>query len=96
MQPSLLRALGGVGSVAAALLLGGCGINNYLEERGKVDYKSASTVPRTSLEVPPDLVSPRGDERFAIPSARGGDRTRTRLGGKRRVTIFAVSNSGNA
>ena len=75
MQPSLVRALGGVGSVAAALLLGGCGINNYLEERGKVDYKSASTVPRTSLEVPPDLVSPRGDERFAIPSARGGDRT---------------------
>jgi outer membrane protein assembly factor BamC len=75
MQGSLSRVLGGFGLVTVALLLGGCGVNNYLEERGKIDYKSASSAPRTSLEVPPDLVSPRGDERFAIPAARGAERT---------------------
>lgn len=75
MQRSLSRVLGGFGLVTVAVLLGGCGINNYLEERGKIDYKSASSAPRTSLEVPPDLVSPRGDERFAIPTSRGAERT---------------------
>ncbi|MBU6189748.1 MAG: outer membrane protein assembly factor BamC [Betaproteobacteria bacterium] len=75
MQRSLSRVLGGFGLVTVAALLGGCGINNYLEERGKIDYKSASNAPRTSLEVPPDLVSPRTDERFAVPASRGAERT---------------------
>jgi hypothetical protein len=47
MQRPLSRVLGGLGSVAVASLLYGCGFNNYLEERGKVDYKSASSAPRT-------------------------------------------------
>ena len=75
MQRPLSRVLGGLVWVAVASLLHGCGFNNYLEERGKVDYKSASSAPRTSLEVPPDLVSPRSDERCAIPASRGGERT---------------------
>ena len=75
MQRPLSRVLGGLVWVAVASLLHGCGFNNYREERGKVDYKSASSAPRTSLEVPPDLVSPRSDERFAIPASRGGERT---------------------
>ncbi|MEW5893312.1 MAG: outer membrane protein assembly factor BamC [Pseudomonadota bacterium] len=46
---------------AAALVLGGCSFT----ESKKIDYKSAGTVP--SLEVPPDLILPSGDKRFAVP-----------------------------
>jgi outer membrane protein assembly factor BamC len=45
----------------AALLLGGCSIM----ESKKIDYQSAGTVP--SLEVPPDLILPGGDSRYAVP-----------------------------
>jgi outer membrane protein assembly factor BamC len=49
------------------LLTSGC---SMLEEK-KIDYKSAGTV--KSLEVPPDLALPRGNERYNIPgtSPRG-------------------------
>lgn len=46
---------------AATLVLGGC---SYIEPK-KIDYKSAGTLP--SLEVPPDLILPSGDKRFAVP-----------------------------
>ncbi len=44
-----------------ALSLGGCS----LMEGKKIEYHSAGTVP--SLEVPPDLVLPRRDTRYAVP-----------------------------
>lgn len=44
-----------------ALGLGGCS----LVESKKIEYRSASTVP--SLEVPPDLVQPSWDTRYAVP-----------------------------
>ena len=44
-----------------ALSLGGCS----LMESKKIDYHSAGTVP--SLEVPPDLVLPGRDTRYAVP-----------------------------
>src|SRR3982750_3164227 len=46
--------------LASVLLLGGCsGVNEWME--GKVEYKTASTLP--PLEVPPDLTSPARDNR---------------------------------
>jgi outer membrane protein assembly factor BamC len=75
MTHRVLRALGRVGALAFALSLGGCAVSDYLEEKGRIDYKSAASVPRRTLEVPPDLVTPRADERFGVPGARSADRT---------------------
>ena len=51
--------------MTAALALGGC---EMLEPK-KIDYKSAGKAP--SLEVPPDLTAPTGDNRYTIPDAGG-------------------------
>ncbi len=51
--------------LALALLASGC----TLLEGKKIDYKSAGSLP--SLEVPPDLILPRGDGRFAVPDVGG-------------------------
>jgi outer membrane protein assembly factor BamC len=48
-------------SMAVLLCLGGCSVM----ESKKIDYKSAGQAP--SLEVPPDLVLPGGDSRYAVP-----------------------------
>jgi outer membrane protein assembly factor BamC len=50
----------------AASLVAGCGII----ESKKIDYKSAQKAP--TLELPPDLVAPSADNRYAIPDAQGG------------------------
>lgn len=50
---------------AAPLLLSGCSINQAFDDVTRIDYKSASTGPK--LDIPPDLVTPRQDDRFAIP-----------------------------
>jgi len=47
--------------------LAGCG--GSLLESKKIDYKSASKAP--TLEVPPDLVAPSRDDRFAVPEVAG-------------------------
>ncbi len=47
--------------IVLALAATGC---NMLEDK-KIDYKSAGALP--SLEAPPDLVMPAGDNRFAVP-----------------------------
>lgn len=47
--------------VALSLSLGGCSV---FQDK-KIDYKSAGSLP--PLEVPPDLVMPAGDNRFAVP-----------------------------
>ena len=48
-----------------ALTASGCGI----VESKKIDYRSANKLP--TLEVPPDLTAPTGDNRYAIPDAQG-------------------------
>ncbi|MBW8369625.1 MAG: outer membrane protein assembly factor BamC [Thiobacillus sp.] len=47
------------------LAASGCGI----VESKKIDYKSADKLP--TLEVPPDLTAPTGDNRYAIPDTQG-------------------------
>ncbi|MDP2057948.1 MAG: outer membrane protein assembly factor BamC [Thiobacillus sp.] len=49
-----------------ALTASGCG----MIESKKIDYKSAGKLP--TLEMPPDLTAPTGDNRYAIPDAQGG------------------------
>ncbi len=49
-----------------AALVSSCGI----VESKKVDYKAAKKA--STLDVPPDLVAPTGDNRFAIPDTGGG------------------------
>ncbi|MCA1925766.1 MAG: outer membrane protein assembly factor BamC [Thiobacillus sp.] len=49
----------------AASLVAGCGI---LETK-KIDYKSAQKAP--TLELPPDLIAPSSDNRYAIPNTQG-------------------------
>lgn len=49
----------------AALAVGGCG----MMETKKIDYKSAGKAP--SLEVPPDLTAPAGDNRYSVPDTGG-------------------------
>ena len=51
--------------VMVAVALSGCGI----VESKKIDYKSAGKLP--TLEVPPDLVAPAADNRYAIPDSQG-------------------------
>jgi outer membrane protein assembly factor BamC len=59
-----------LGGVALALALAGCSLS---EPFGAVDYKSSTKLP--PLETPPDLVSPRGDDRFTVPDRARGERT---------------------
>lgn len=83
------------GALLLACLLSGCAVADYIEEKGKIDYKSASGGSRRStLETPPDLISPRGDERYALPQ-RSGERTlssfeRDRTTGAVRVAVPGV------
>jgi outer membrane protein assembly factor BamC len=55
-------------TLISAAVLGGCAVADGLNERSRIDYKSATVAKAgPSLEVPPDLSSPRNDERFALP-----------------------------
>jgi outer membrane protein assembly factor BamC len=60
-----------VAAAFAALSLGmaGCSVTETLSDLTRVDYKTATRGP--SLDVPPDLITPRGDDRFAIPERVG-------------------------
>jgi len=51
-----------------ALLLGGCS-SNSMSVTKRIDYKTASSTP--SLELPPDLTTPRYDDRYQVNSASG-------------------------
>lgn len=54
-----------VGVALLASALAGCSITDTVREATAIDYKRATKGP--PLDVPPDLVKPRGDDRFAIP-----------------------------
>ena len=64
-RPSSPRRVVLAALLAAATLATGCSVTETLRDATRVDYKTATKGP--PLEVPPDLVSPRSDDRFAIP-----------------------------
>jgi uncharacterized lipoprotein len=68
--PQLLLSLAVTVIVAGATTtLAGCAATEALNDKSKIDYKSDNKKPASlTLEVPPDLTSPRNDERFSIPS----------------------------
>jgi outer membrane protein assembly factor BamC len=55
---------------ATAALLAGCNVTQSISDLSRIEYKTASQ--GRGLEVPPDLVSPRTDDRYAIPSVGAG------------------------
>lgn len=59
----------------AALVLTGCSVTDKISESGRIDYRSQSTIRSNTLQVPPDLVSPRGDERYTVPDRVQRERT---------------------
>ena len=58
--------------VTISIVLAGCSVTDALTESSKIDYRSAKKGP--GLDVPPDLVSPRSDDRYRVPEP-SGDRT---------------------
>ena len=67
-----------------AVALSACGI----VESKKIDYKSAQNAP--TLEVPPDLVAPTADNRYAIPDTQGdGTATLSTYSQERKATPAA-------
>lgn len=59
--------------ILTGCLLAACSSLNFEIPTKKIDYKSAGKLP--SLEVPPDLTRPTGDDRYAIPDTRKGAAT---------------------
>ena len=57
---------------SSAIVLGGCTSVGEILPDTKVDYRSSTTRAESKLEVPPDLVSPRSDDRFGLPSGVSG------------------------
>ncbi|HYP67939.1 MAG TPA: outer membrane protein assembly factor BamC [Thiobacillaceae bacterium] len=60
--------------LAGLFLLSGCGSLGIFESKG-VDYKSAKSRDTNTLEVPPDLIAPSGDNRYAVPDTAGSTAT---------------------
>ncbi len=61
-----------VSSVTMVLLLTISGCNLFSDQK-QIDYKSAGKMP--PLDVPPDLITPETDERYAIPGDTAGGTT---------------------
>jgi outer membrane protein assembly factor BamC len=53
--------------LAAGAMLGACSSFDFEMPSKKIDYKSAGKLP--SLDVPPDLTRPTGDDRYVVPDA---------------------------
>jgi outer membrane protein assembly factor BamC len=81
-----MRALSLV--LAVSLALAGC---EMLAPK-KIDYKSATKLPPT-LDVPPDLVAPTGDNRYAIPEAQSASATASGFA-KERTSASPVGAAG--
>jgi len=52
-------------AVLCAVALAGCNVTQTISDATRIDYKSATKGP--GLDIPPDLVTPRNDDRFAVP-----------------------------
>jgi outer membrane protein assembly factor BamC len=63
-----------LGALVASLLLAACGSTTSISDLARVEYRSAKQGEK--LDIPPDLVSPRRDNRFALPE-RGTDGSAT-------------------
>ncbi len=59
--------------VCLGLTLSACAVTEWADEKTRIDYRSASS--RPSLDVPPDLVTPRADPRYLLPEPAAADRT---------------------
>jgi outer membrane protein assembly factor BamC len=57
------------GALSLAVALAGCSVTETFQDLTRVDYKTAQK--REPLDIPPDLVTPRGDDRFAVPDRVG-------------------------
>ena len=71
--PRRARRFAGAWVLPVALALAGCSVTETLSDLTRVDYKSATKGP--PLDVPPDLVGPRGDDRYAVPDRVGSGTT---------------------
>lgn len=61
-----LRAAGRIAAGATlVVLMAGCSLSQTFSDMTRIDYKSASQ--GRALEIPPDLLTPGGDDRYAIP-----------------------------
>lgn len=69
-----------------SLAVSGCSM-----ESKKIDYKSASSKKISTLEIPPDLTAPTGDNRYAIPDAQGGTATLSAYSEERKSAPAASS-----
>ena len=63
------RAHAVVAVIAVAWVLAGCEALNSVSPTKRIDYKSISSAP--SLELPPDLTTPRYDDRYQVTTATG-------------------------
>jgi outer membrane protein assembly factor BamC len=81
MKKPVSAAIRAVMIVATLAALGACSLNDKIAEYTSIDYKSAGKAP--SLDIPPDLASPRGDDRFKVPARAGTDAERTASGFER-------------
>lgn len=87
------RATGCAVAFWALVALSGCALTDYVEDKGRIDYKSSSTNRRPSLEVPPDLISPRADERFSMPG-RAAERTLSSFERERAAAAGTTAQAG--
>ena len=61
------------GLLLAAVFLGGCSAIRSMMDPGNIEYRGASQGPK--LDVPPDLVTPQGSERYTLPERSASSRT---------------------
>jgi len=54
-------------ALTLAVALGGCSLSKKIEQNSEIDYKSAGQQRTQALDIPPDLASPRGNDRYKIP-----------------------------
>lgn len=79
-------------SVLATSLLAGCGgISGIMPESKKIEYKSEGKKIRP-LEIPPDLVAPERDGRYAVPDTSKGPTTFSAYSGERQGQAAQVNN----
>ncbi|MGC3964713.1 MAG: hypothetical protein QM803_15690 [Rhodocyclaceae bacterium] len=82
-------------SVLAALTLSACG-GSANTKPNSVNYKSGAPASRNTLEVPPDLIAPTRDDRFAIPDASTAQRGSASLSNLRRRSGSFAGRIGQA
>ena len=81
MKNPFRHPLAGVVALAAlALALAGCESMSSVAPTKRIDYKSTATAP--ALELPPDLTTPRYDDRYQVTTATGLAAAGANKGGK--------------